>query len=349
MDPAEEAEDDGRVRVLSEGSDRCGDEFRGVEAGPAAVQQRQCLVAGRILDQVRLVEEAATQDLVEAVGFVLTATTPSPNTLLSTNGAWPSVLGSRSRSFTDDVAGPELYVACGIPLDQGGCMRGRRLILSAVTVLVAVLGLAPAAHATDTPPATLACTSEFNRINCRVLTIPDCPGGESDEIACIIGIDWGGYNLALFDFKKRMVSFPCFTGLFGRFSKISVTVTQKFDPTPTRRTHDPIDCVGGPAQRQASNIVCRPTPTAAAQLPGGNYIACGMIWSNDGSPMTIRWPVSGPGSRQPVVTTNSEDGWTQATFNCNNPGGPDLTFFAYVIATDAAGSMVTPVTIPCGW
>jgi hypothetical protein len=50
-----------------------------------------------------------------------------------------------------------------------------------------------------------------------------------------------------------------------------------------------------------------------------------------------------------VVTTNAAQGWSIATFDCNDPGGGGLTFSSFVSVTDAAGTMTTGYTIPCGW
>ncbi|HEX6682297.1 MAG TPA: hypothetical protein VF062_05855, partial [Candidatus Limnocylindrales bacterium] len=99
-------------------------------------------------------------------------------------------------------------------------------------------------------------------------------------------------------------------------------------------------------QDLVTSIFCQ--PALSFGLPNGEYFVCAVQWRNDGSPTTAQW-VNPQAQRQPVVTTNSAERWSRATFNCNDPGGGGFTFSSHVVVTGATGTMTTPYTIPCGW
>jgi hypothetical protein len=210
-------------------------------------------------------------------------------------------------------------------------MPGKRLIVVALTLLVAVLGLSSAAHAT-TPSVSLDCSSVNKQINC---TANITGSGELEII-------WekGGATPEL-SRNRTTHSFRCFAGFFNLPYAVKVRVKGHGEAT----AFTSVRCDDVPFIRLLSAISCQPSLTALAGVRGGNYIICDILWSND-SPATVQWVSQ---NRQPVVTTNSDERWSRASFDCNNPGGPDLTFFASVRVTDAAGSMSTPATIPCGW
>jgi hypothetical protein len=213
-------------------------------------------------------------------------------------------------------------------------VRVKRFIVGAATVLVAVLGPSSAAHADNTPPeiTSLECESASNTITCTVQFV----GGPST-------IEWFGGPKAARDLNKGRRTFRCGPRLFGLNYKVEVRVTTPgvgFD-TEVKR----LPC-NGQASPRTSAIFCEPTPTVG--LPNGTYFVCDVVWGGDGSAATAQW-VNPQAKRRPAVTVNSDEGWTTATFDCNNPGGPDLTFGSYVSITDAAGTMTTPATIPCGW
>jgi hypothetical protein len=211
-------------------------------------------------------------------------------------------------------------------------MRVRSLVVGAVTALVAVLGLPSAAHAT--PLITkFECSSASRMITCDVEFVA------SGKVT----IEWeGGPNADLaVDQTRRM--FPCGPRLFGLEYVVQVRVIQLGVGIATNSK--PVVCNGNASPR-ASNIFCQPMPSVG--LPNGTYFRCDVVWGGDGSAATVRW-VNPRANRQPVVRVNSPEGWTTATFDCNNPGGPDLTFGSHVTIADAMGTMTTPATIPCGW
>jgi hypothetical protein len=179
----------------------------------------------------------------------------------------------------------------------------------------------------------LTCSSANQRINCTANIT-------SEEPVTIVWERGGVFPGSSNNTTTR--SFRCFAGFFGGVYTVRVKVLAKSGSATASIN---LQCNDTPNVRRLSAIFCQPSLTALAGLRGGNYIICDILWSSD-SPATVQWASQ---NRQPVVTTNSDEGWSQASFDCNNPGGPDLTFFASVTVTDAAGSMSTPATIPCGW
>jgi hypothetical protein len=216
-------------------------------------------------------------------------------------------------------------------------MKGTRLILTAITALVAVLGLPSAAHADPEPAPVIAlsCTSVSEQINCSVAITGAGPTPS---------IEWmGGPSPSSFQ-NKTTFSFRCSVGLINLPYTVSVKVERIRNQTPKAISSQDVTCDGVAFLRRIFPILCQASATVGR--PNGLYFICDILWSNDGSPATVRW-VSPRANRQPVVSTT--DRWSTATFDCNNPGGPDLTYTAYVTVTDATGTMQTPATIPCGW
>lgn len=224
-------------------------------------------------------------------------------------------------------------------------MRSRNFVLGCFTALVALLGLVSPAHAVRV--ADLKCTSASNMVTCSMAVADvDTSGGREGGPVTINWTSGGAYPEG--SKNKTIHSFRCAPRIFdGIGILVRVTVQQGIGPSAFDDDFVFVTCVGS-FFRGLFSLICEPTPTALALVPNGNYIVCHTAWSPDGSEASVRW-VSQQAQRAPAVTTNSAEGWTRATFNCNNPGGPDLTFNSFAEVTDASGTMRSNATIPCGW
>lgn len=105
-------------------------------------------------------------------------------------------------------------------------------------------------------------------------------------------------------------------------------------------------CLAGPlplAPLRITSFTCGPMPR------GTGYVQCTATWDGGVDPSSARW-LSPRARRQPVVTTDPISRITTAAFDCNNPGGPELTFTTQVVVTDSLGTFASSaMTIPCGW
>jgi hypothetical protein len=219
-------------------------------------------------------------------------------------------------------------------------LRGRVLILSIMTMLVTVLGFSSAVHA-EALTVDLDCRSLSLRIFCD-LKVEGNPTGERPKIYWLEG----GPDPSWYQDDPNL-SFRCNTGFLGLFREYKVKVRATFvNQGITKEVEKTVNCSEWDGSYDVASIECKPARTYG--LPGGNYNICDTLWKKDGTcPSFLLWPVSGSRARQPVVTTNCTEGWSRSHWNCNDPGGPGLSFYTYFVVTDARGTHRTPAVTPC--
>ncbi|MEV4898929.1 hypothetical protein AB0K48_57360 [Nonomuraea sp. NPDC055795] len=209
----------------------------------------------------------------------------------------------------------------------------RRRLSAVFVLLAAVLGGlltgASAAHANTSDPV------------CRpALT-------NTPDVICTIPVEFDNRPIELIEWTKDDDPLPQFDNIRqilvscspGEQFVIGLTVEFADDIIPGVGD-TPVTC---PARTAAiTSFTCGPQPL------GVNYVLCEAVWAGGVDPVTAEW-FSPRARRQPVVNTDAAARRTTAAFDCNNPGGPELTFTTLVTVTDAIGSRASVSTIPCGW
>ncbi|GII03707.1 hypothetical protein [Planobispora takensis] len=211
-------------------------------------------------------------------------------------------------------------------------MRRRTLAIFALLAAVVgglLTGPAPAFAAVDFPPVCTFAAGQLNtgEVTCRVATnIGD---------RTVTSIDWtvNGANVAQFK-NFPQITVGCSSG------QVLIGHTLTFSNGETGAGTRVTTCQNRTAS--ITSFTCGPLPR------GTGYILCEAVWTGGVDPVTADWS-SPRARRQPVVTTDPIARRTTAAFDCNNPGGPDLTFTTLVTVTDAVGSRASVSTIPCGW
>ncbi|MBB5077790.1 hypothetical protein [Nonomuraea endophytica] len=167
------------------------------------------------------------------------------------------------------------------------------------------------------------------------------------DIVCAIPAEFDNRPIESIEWTKDNAPLPQFDGIRqilvsctpGRQLVIGLTINLADDLIPSVG-NTPITCPSRTAS--ITSFTCGPQPR------GVNYVLCEAVWAGGVDPVTAEW-FSPRARRQPVVNTDAAARRTTAAFDCNNPGGPELTFTTLVTVTDALGSRASVSTIPCGW